>query len=112
MQQLSLKKLIDEPSWVSQVKLVDRQFVDFMLAPFHVDFAKNGVLLAIVPNIAVKLDDSRHFVISKNHPLADSAFKAINTGISIMRKSGLIQKAYSDAGFFYADEQGWKIINN
>ncbi|WP_082768828.1 hypothetical protein [Paraglaciecola hydrolytica] len=112
MQQLGLKQLIDESIWVSQVKLVDRQFVDFMLAPFNVGFAKNNLELVIIPNIAVKLDDSRHYVISKNHPLADSAFKAINTGIAKMRQSGQIHKAYSDAGFFYAIEHKWKIINN
>ncbi|WP_340677700.1 hypothetical protein [Paraglaciecola sp.] len=112
MQQLGLKQLIDEPIWGSQVKLVDHQFVDFMLAPMNVDFAKNGVLLELIPDIAVKLDDSRHFVISKKHPLSEAALKAVNVGIAKMRKSGLIHKAYSDSGFFYAIEHNWKIINN
>lgn len=111
MQQLHLKELVDEPSWVSQVKLVNQQFVDFMLAPFHVDFAKNGVDLVVVPKIAVKLDDSRHYVVSKNHPMGKAALKAINLGIAKMRQTGRIHKAYADAGFFYAQEHGWQIIN-
>jgi hypothetical protein len=112
MQQLGLTQLVDEPIWVSQVKLVDRQFVDFMLAPFSVDFAKNGVLLELIPDIALKLNDSRHFVLSKKHPLSEAAFKALNAGIAKMRQAGTIHKAYSDAGFFYAIEHNWKIINN
>ena len=112
MQQLGLKQLVDEPIWVSQVKLVDRQFVDFMLAPFSVDFAKNGVLLELIPDIALKLNDSRHYVLSKKHPLSEVAFKALNAGIAKMRQAGTIHKAYSDAGFFFATEHKWKIINN
>lgn len=112
MQQLGLKQLVDEPIWVSQVKLVDRQFVDFMLAPFSVDFAKNGVLLKLIPDIALKLNDSRHYVLSKKHPLSEAAFKALNAGIAKMRQAGTIHKAYSDAGFFFATEHKWKIINN
>jgi len=111
MQQLGLKKLVNEPIWVAQVKLVDRQFVDFMLAPFNVDFARNGVILELIPQIAVKLAGSRHFVISKYHLLGEAAFKALNIGIATMRQRGLIHKAYADAGFFYAIEQNWTFIN-
>jgi hypothetical protein len=112
MVSLQLKELIDEPIWSAQVSLVSRRFVDFMLAPLNVEFInKQDWDLVPVPGIAVLLNDSRHFVFSKNHPLAKMAFAAANKGIKIMRLNGTIHKAYSDAQLFYALEHNFTILN-
>lgn len=66
---LPFKEIVKEDEWVSMARMVFIQWVDFILMPFHSsknrEFYFNNQRLIPVPNIAVLLDDSRHFVISK-----------------------------------------------
>jgi len=114
LQQLPLKKLIREDSWLSMVRMVDIQWIDFILMPFNStpdqSFIMDKVHLVPVKNIGVVLKDSRHFVISKTHPKGEEAFIAINKGLKILRSRGAIVKAYTEAGFF-VDVSKVRIIN-
>lgn len=114
LQQLPLKKLTREDSWLSMVRMVDIQWVDFILMPFNStpdqSFVMDKVHLIAVKNIGVVLKDSRHFVISKAHPKGEEAYLAINKGLKILRQRGAIVKAYQQAGFFI-DKHKIKIIN-
>jgi len=114
LQQLPLKKLTRDDSWLSMVRMVNIQWVDFILMPFNStpdrSFTMNKVHLIPVKNIGVVLKDSRHFVISKSHPKGQEAFIAINKGLKILRQQGAIAKAYQQAGFFI-DSNIVKIIN-
>ncbi len=114
LQQLSLKSLTRDDSWLSMVRMVDIQWIDFILMPFNStpeqDFTMDKVHLVPVKNIGVVLKDSRHFVISKAHPKGQEAYLAINKGLKILRKQGAIVKAYQQAGFF-VDTDIVKIIN-
>jgi hypothetical protein len=114
LQQLPLKKLTRDDSWLSMVRMVNIQWVDFILMPFNStsdkSFTMNKVHLIPVKNIGVLLKDSRHFVISKSHPKGQEAFMAINRGLKILRQQGAIEKAYQQAGFFI-DSNIVKIIN-
>ncbi len=114
LQQLQLKKLTRDDSWLSMVRMVDIQWVDFILMPFNStpdrSFTMNKVHLIPVKNIGVVLKDSRHFVISKSHPKGREAFIAINKGLKILRQRGDIVKAYQQAGFFI-ESNIVKIIN-
>jgi len=114
LQQLPLKKLTRDDSWLSMVRMVNIQWVDFILMPFNStpdrSFTMNKVHLIPVKNIGVVLKDSRHFVISKSHPKGREAFIAINKGLKILRQQGAIAKAYQQAGFFI-DSNIVKIIN-
>ena len=96
------------------VRMVDIQWVDFILMPFNStpdrSFTMNKVHLIPVKNIGVVLKDSRHFVISKSHPKGREAFIAINKGLKILRQQGAIVKAYQQAGFFI-DSDIIKVIN-
>jgi len=111
---LPLKELIREDSWLSMARMVNIQWVDFLLMPFNStpdqSFTMEKVHLVPVKNIAVVLKDSRHFVISKAHPKGQEAFTAINKGLKLLRAKGAITKAYQQAGFFI-DRKTTKIIN-
>lgn len=114
LQQLPIKKLTREDSWLSMVRMVDIQWIDFILMPFNStpdqSFIMAKVHLVPVKNIGVVLKDSRNFIISKAHPKGQEAFIAINKGLKILRKRGAIVKAYQQAGFF-VDTNKIKIIN-
>ena len=114
LQNLPLQKLIQEDSWLSMVRMVNIQWVDFILMPFNStpdkSFTMDRIHLIPVNGVGVILKDSRHFVISKEHPRGKEAFQAINKGLNIMRQQGTIVKAYEQAGFFI-DKKTIKIIN-
>ncbi len=114
LQKLPLRKLVREDSWLSMVRMVDMQWIDFILMPFNStpdqSFTIDKVHLVPVKNIGVLLKDSRHFVISKEHPKGEEASMAINKGLKILRSRGTIVKAYTEAGFF-VDLNKVKVIN-
>lgn len=114
LQALPLKELVREDEWLSMARMVHLQWVDFMLMPFHStpdkSFTLENMTLVPVPDVGVKLNDSRHFVISAKHPYGTKAFTAIEKGLAILRKQNKIVKAYQQAGFF-VDKNKIKIIN-
>lgn len=114
LKSLQLKDLIREDSWLSMARMVNLQWVDFMLMPFNgkddQSFKVRNIHLVPVKNIAILLKDSRHFVISKSHPYGKAAHIAINKGLKILRSRGTIKKAYIEAGFFVQSSQ-YKILN-
>ena len=111
---LPLKELVEEKEWLSMARLVDMQWVDFLLMPFHSSpdqsFTMNKITLVPVKGIGIELFDSRHFVISKRHPKGAEAIKAINIGLKKLRSKGSIVNAYTQAGFF-VDKNKINILN-
>ncbi|MBY0418111.1 MAG: hypothetical protein K2W88_08650 [Pararheinheimera sp.] len=111
---LPLKELIREDEWLSQARMVHMQWVDFMLMPFYPStdgsFVLEQIKLQLVPGIAVLLDDSRHFVISKQHPQGKQAYTALNKGLALLEQQGRIEQLYSQAGFFI-DQKKYKVLN-
>ncbi len=114
MSALPLKKLIREDEWLSQARIVHMGWVDFMLMPFFNandgSYQLEQIRLQRVPGVAILLDDSRHFVISKAHPFGKTAFDAIQRGMKILRANGQIEKMYRDAGFLI-DDKVIRILN-
>lgn len=111
---LPLKELIREDEWLSQARMVHMQWVDFMLMPFYPSpdgsFVLEQIKLQLVPGVAVLLDDSRHFVISKAHPQGKLAYTALNKGLTLLEQQGRIEQLYSQAGFFI-DQKKYKVLN-
>ena len=100
---LPLKELLREDEWLGQVRTVSMQWVDFMMMPLMPSlnnrYSLENIELVAVPNLVLQLNDSRHFIISKSHPDGKPAFAAIHKGLSQLRKTGAIEKAYREAGF-------------
>ncbi|MCJ8322112.1 MAG: hypothetical protein MJK12_20960 [Colwellia sp.] len=114
LSELPLKELIDEKEWLSMARLVNIEWVDFLLMPFHSSpnqsYTMNKITLVPVKGVGIELFDSRHFVISKLHPKGEEAIKAINIGLQKLRTKGLIVNAYTQAGFFI-DKNKINILN-
>jgi hypothetical protein len=114
LQELSLKDIVAQDSWLSMVRMVNLQWIDFILMPFNStpdkSFTMDKIHLVPVEGIAIALRDSRHFVISKLHPKGAETFQAINKGLRILREKGIISRAYEQAGFFI-DHSKINIIN-
>ncbi|AIY67210.1 hypothetical protein [Pseudoalteromonas piratica] len=115
LQALMPKKLIHESDWIVMAKMVSRGWVDGMLAPFkkqkNFSYIGPDYKIVAIPNVKVALEDSRHFVVSKNHPLGKETFEALQRGLKILRQRGLIEKAYRQAGFINDDVSNWRTIS-
>lgn len=111
---LPLKQLVREDEWLSQARMVHMQWVDFMLMPlFNTpdgNYQLEKIHLKMVPKLAVLLNDSRHFVISRNHPQGKAAFTALNSGLKQLRSTGKIELIYTRAGFL-VDHAQYNILN-
>jgi len=114
LQALNLKDLVREDEWLGMARMVDLQWIDFLLMPFHSSsdrsYTMQNIHLVPVEGVAIVLNDSRHFVVSKQHKHGQEAIKALNKGLKILRKNKSIEKAYTEAGFFINDPN-IKILN-
>ena len=114
LQTLSLKDVIQEDEWLSQARMVNLGWIDFLLMAFNStpdqSFNMDKIHLVPVKNIGIKLKDSRHFVISAKHPLGKEALLAMNIGLKHLRNENRIVKAFTQAGFFI-DRKKIKILN-
>jgi hypothetical protein len=114
LSKLPLKQLVREDEWLSQARMVHMQWVDFMLMPlFNTpdgSYQLEKIQLRMVPKVAILLNDSRHFVISRQHPEGDAAFRALNEGLKKLRATGQIRRIYHSAGFL-VDHTNYHILN-
>jgi hypothetical protein len=114
LQALPLKDLIQENEWLSQARMVNLGWIDFLLMAFNStpdqSFSMDKIHLVPVKNIGIELKDSRHFVISAKHPLGKTALLAINIGLNKLRNKNKIKQAFTQAGFFI-DPKKTKILN-
>jgi hypothetical protein len=114
LQALPLKELIQEDEWLSQARMVNLGWIDFLLMAFNStpdqSFNMEKIHLVPVKNIGIELKDSRHFVISTNHPLGKAAFLAMDIGLKQLRNENRIVEAFTQAGFFI-DKKNIKVLN-
>lgn len=112
---MRFETLIHEPAWTAQVSAVYYENVDLVLAPFQptddLSFQSKQLKLVPIVGIKVKLQDSRHFVVSKKHPMATSVFSALEKGIKKLKQTGTFKQAYRQAGFYNAKTKHWRVIN-
>ena len=115
LEALPLKELIREDEWVSQANMVSKMLVDFIMMPFNSNgdpyYQLETIRLKHVPNTALLLNDSRHFVVSKKHPEGKIAFEALNKGLTILRRQERITRAYAEAGFLI-DTSVFNVLND
>lgn len=115
LQQMTPKKLIHDEEWLSMAKLVSLGWVDIMLAPFTnnypYSYQNNDYKIVALDRVKVALNDSRHFVVSRNHPYGEVTFNALQKGLKILRERGIITKAYLQSGFFNEKTKDWLTLN-
>ena len=111
---MEMGSLINTVKWSSMVKMVAKGRADFLLAPFQpsndMSFTPEGIHLVPVPDIKIGLQGTRHFAVSKRHPKGKEVIKALDAGILLLKEQGLVNKAYTDSGFFNNRVKDWKRI--
>ncbi len=70
-----------------------------------------GMRLVPVPGVKFSLLESRHFLISRKHPLGKQVYEALEKGIVELRKQGFIRETLTAAGFFNDQTASWKMLN-
>lgn len=114
LKKLKAKSIEYEAKWVALANLVTRGWVDAMLVSFNNSqpfyYEGDNYKIRAINGLKVPIQDSRHFIISKKHPLGKQAFIALNKGLAIMRDKGLITKAYTECGFFNDTVENWREI--
>lgn len=114
LEKLPLKQLIREDEWLSQARMVHMQWVDFMLMPFSNtkdgNYELEQLRMRQIPGVAILLNDSRHFVVSRAHPHGQAAYDALNRGLQKLKAQGRIEQLYKEAGFL-VDTKNIVILN-
>ena len=71
----------------------------------------DDIILYPVIGIKIQYPFSRHFMISKKYPDGKEIHKALNRGLVMLRKKGIIFKAMSECGFINVKIKDWKVLN-
>ncbi|WP_320175811.1 hypothetical protein [Maridesulfovibrio sp.] len=89
---------------------------DWIPLGFHnskdLSVTRHGITLVPVKGIKFSLTESRHFIVSKQHPEGEKVFNALQIGIKKMRQDGLIKKMLTQGGFYCKATKDWKILNS
>lgn len=112
---LELNELRHVPRYSMMFDLIGAQKVDFALMEFPAsdDFTLelNGIELHPVPGIKVGLSDSRHFTVSKKHPMGLRVFNALEKGLAILKEKGVVDRYLREVGFYNHRVDDWKLLN-
>ena len=115
LQDLNVKNVQHSLFWRNIVKMVYAGRVDFTLAPFQnspdLSIAAYGLSLAVVPDVKVILGGSRHFIVSRQHPMGKSSFEQLQRGLKLLRQDGTITRAFTEVGFFNQKTKNWRLLN-
>jgi hypothetical protein len=112
--ELQPKNLVIEADWLVMAKMVSNGWVDAMLAPFKsalpFNYQGRNYHIQAIEGYKIALQDSRHFVVSKKHPLGKQTFDALQKGLKQLRQSGYIERAYRECGFLNPSVDTWQEI--
>lgn len=112
---LGFNKIMYTPNWVNMARMINAGRVDVTLSPFEMSPAKaivvEGIHLVPIEGIKIAIAGSRHWPVSKTHPLGDEFYAALVKGIEQLRRAGTIERAYRECGFFHPELAEWKLLN-
>lgn len=113
---LSVKAVYHVSQWKYMPKMVSSKRVDALLAPFQSNAklqlqTEEGDLIP-VPGVKIGLKGARHFGVADKSVEGVNLKEAVNRGLVHLRKSGTIQRAYEESGFFNIHVKDWLLIND
>ncbi|MDR7088242.1 hypothetical protein [Cellvibrio fibrivorans] len=115
LRNLGFDKIMYTPNWVNMARMVNAGRVDIALSPFEMNKDKEiiveGIRLIPIDGVKIAIQGSRHWPVSKSHPLGDEFYTALVKGVTQMRRNGTIERAYRECGFFHPDLTEWKLLN-
>ena len=115
LESLGFNNIMYTPNWVNMARMINAGRVDVTLSPFEMNPEKEivveGIRLIPIEGIKIVIGGSRHWSVSRKHPLGDQFYTALVKGIDVLRKNGTIERAYQECGFFHPDLAEWKLLN-
>jgi hypothetical protein len=115
LESLGFQHIMYTPNWVNMVRMINAGRVDLTLAPFglqeNMHIAVEGIDLAPVPGIKIMIPGSRHWPVSRKHPLGQEFYAALEKGLQQLRAKGTIERAYRECGFFHSAVTDWTLLN-
>ncbi len=114
LQGLGIEQLAHADTWEAMPRMLAAGRADAVLAPFQpsadLSLEVEGVRLVPVPGIKIGLRGTRHYLVSRRHPLGEAWLAALDAGLQQLQTQGLVQRAYQQSGFFHPAVAGWKRI--
>ncbi|MCJ8312453.1 MAG: hypothetical protein HRU38_05805 [Saccharospirillaceae bacterium] len=115
MQSLNVKELHSVNQFKLALNLISRRNIDFMLIEipkgYSPEIIMNNTAMSVVQGVKIKMPGSRHFAISKVHPLSAQVFENLEIGLSILRSENKLQTFMRDIGVLNAYSAHWTILN-
>lgn len=106
--------LLQANTWEDIIRILGVGRADYTLAPFantpELAMETQGVRLLPIPGLKTSLSGSRHIAVSMLHPLGHKTLKALDRGLRILRKNGVIERAYQECGFYNRDVKDWQTL--
>ncbi|XPV76724.1 MAG: hypothetical protein ACNI27_02050 [Desulfovibrio sp.] len=111
-EQMKITKLVQAPMHKLHDKIILAGRADFGLLEPAAKNMREALPegLAVVEGLSISLDHSRHFMVSTLHPNGAQTYDALQRGLAIMKEKGLIQKAFTDCGFFNEELHSWRQL--
>ena len=116
LKNMGIEQIAKGPTTESLFRMIKAGRADWVPLGFHnskdLSVSRAGITLVPVKGIKISLNESRHYIVSKNHPDGTKIFLALQKGIKIMRKQGMIKKLLIHGGFHCPSTQNWKVLNS
>ncbi|WP_415717355.1 hypothetical protein [Maridesulfovibrio sp.] len=114
--EMGIEQIAKGPTTDSLFRMIKAGRADWIPLGFHnskdLSVSQAGITLVPVKGIKISLRESRHYIVSKNHPAGAKVFQALQKGIKIMRKQGMIKKLLANGGFHCPITKKWKVLNS
>lgn len=63
-----------------------------------------------IHDIKIVFQESRHFIVSRVHPLGEKVFIALQKGLKILREEGIVTKAQEQSGIINMRVKDWAVL--
>lgn len=114
LQNLGVERIIYSNTWFNMLRMLEAKRADFTLAPFqpgaNMAIILDGEPIVPAPGVKVVLPGSRHWPVSKVHPLGLQFYQALERGIAQLEAKGKIRKAYTECGFYSPQTKDWLVL--
>lgn len=112
---IGLRHLRSSRNWQEIFESVRRMESDFTLQAFSrrndLSFQYKGEIFLPIKGLKLQFKQSRHYLISKKHPQGKVFYNRLENGLSVMRKTGEIDRIYQETGVFNFRVRDWAVVN-
>ncbi len=114
LQRAGFKRLEASDSLSTRVRMVCLGRVDAAIAEFPssvtMGITAAGFSMQAIPNIKLVIEASRHYPFSSEAAGSQSVALALNRGLKLIRRSGVVRRALLQSGFHHPQARQWKAV--